>query len=79
MLEKKLDSVEGVEYARLYNFYKEQNLNHLYEERRATEETIDECIKTKNYDYISGFWKEYYVLNEIINRKEGINLKKALN
>jgi len=80
---KNFNSTEEAEYALLEDNYQEKNLDYLYESRRAIEDCIAECIKTRSLEHslkhLAGFWREQYVIEEIIKRKESEEKPRVIN
>lgn len=67
---KRADGVERQEYACIFDVYVEKPIEFLYENRRNTEECIEEAMRTKSYSRLSNYWKEKYVLDEMIKARE---------
>jgi len=79
MFLKNFSSTEEAEYAILDDRYQDKSLDCLYESRRIVEECIEECIKKLSLEHLAGFWKEQYVLKELIKRKEDQEKPRVIN
>jgi len=83
--DKQFNSVEEAEYAILDGRYQDKSLDYLYESRRVVEECIEECIKKVkcmeklSLEHLAGFWREQYVLNELIKRREDQEKPRVIN